>query len=215
MAAGERRRDRTNAVGPLVYQRLGTMGFEAKVREHMAPLVWAELVGPQVAAATEADKVKDGTLFISTRSAVWSHELTFHKADILQRLNRRIGARPDQPLVREIRFQNRGAFKRDAPAPDRAPSLSPSREELEEVELSPREAKAIETDIASIPDETLRARLRKVRIADARLRTWRMDNGWGPCTVCGDLAPPAYPFDGTVSCARCRISHGYQSGGRL
>ncbi len=182
------------------------------MREHMAPLVWAEMVGPQVASATEVDKVKDGTLYVSTRSAVWSHELTFHKADILQRLNRRIGAHPEQPLIREIRFHNRSVFKRDAPQPEGPMPLSPSRLELEDVALSSEELAAIEADISAITDQGLRERFRRVRIADARLRIWRMDNGWAPCPRCDNLAPPSYPYNGTVSCPRCRVGGAYRQG---
>lgn len=210
---GPRRRDRTNAVGSLVSDRLFAMGMDTKVREHMAPLVWAEMVGPQVATATEVDKVKDGTLFIFTRSAVWSQELNFHKADILQRLNQRIGARAGEPIIRDIRFQNRSTFARkkvEEEGDEGQPRITPTREELEDVELSPGELAAIEEDLISLPDEGLRTRMRRVRIASLQLQTWRYENGWAPCPDCNELAPPNYPYDGTVSCARCRIAAGYR-----
>lgn len=198
------RKDRANAVGNLLGARLGQLGIEEKVREHMAPLVWAEMVGPQVAAATEAERVRDGVLFVATRSATWAHELTFHKKDILRRLNDRIGARPGRPLITDLRFFNKGQSTKK-PAAEAPPSLRPTRGELEDIELSPEDRAAVERDIAAIADETLRERVRRARITDARLRLWRMDNGWCPCPECGDLAPPRFPYDGTVDCPRCRI----------
>lgn len=200
---GERRRQpRAAAVGSLLGERLRGMGMDAKIREYTAPLVWAELVGPQVAAATEVDNVKDGVLYVHTRSSMWSHELTFHKADILRRLNIRIGARPGEPLIKDIRFMNRGVRREVVELP---PPLHPSPDELDDVDLSPAETAVIDTGVAIISDENLRARLRGLRIADAKLRTWRLDNGWAPCARCGDLAPPRFPVDGTVACSRCRI----------
>jgi predicted nucleic acid-binding Zn ribbon protein len=195
---GERRRaPRATGLGDVLGSRL---------REHTAPLVWAELVGPQIAAATDVDNVKDGVLYVHTRSSMWTQELTFHKADILRRLNARIGARPGEPLIREIRFQNRGVRRHPV---ETAPALHPTPEELDDVDLSPGETDAIDTGIAIISDDTLRARMRKLRIADCRLRTWRLDNGWAPCPHCGDLAPPAFPANGALACSRCRVIPAY------
>jgi predicted nucleic acid-binding Zn ribbon protein len=203
MAMKGARRDRAKALGGLLDSQLTRLGFADKVREHTAPLVWAEMVGPQVAAATEVDRVRDGVLYVSTRSATWAHELTFYKTDILRRINDRVGA-SRQPVITDIRFQNRGMRrKREGEKP---PPLHPTAEELADVDLSPREMEMIEESIGVIADETLRERVRRARRSEARLRTWRLDNGWGPCSECGDLAPPHFPYDGTVDCARCRIA---------
>ena len=86
------KRSRVSAVGSLIEEGLAGLQIANKIREHTAPLVWAEVVGPQVAGATEVIGIRDGVLIVSTKSAVWSHELTFYKADILRRLNSRIGA---------------------------------------------------------------------------------------------------------------------------
>jgi predicted nucleic acid-binding Zn ribbon protein len=202
---GGRRRDRTNAVGALVGERLRALGFDRKVREHTAPLIWAELVGPQVAAATEVERVADGVLWVSCRSAMWSHELTFHKADILRRLNTRLAApRDTSPVIADIRFSNHGL--RNKEKAEKPPPLHPTRDEIEDVALSPAELAEIEQGVAVIGDESLRARLRRARVADAKLRTWRMENGWAPCPSCHDLAPPTFPYDGTVSCPHCRVA---------
>jgi predicted nucleic acid-binding Zn ribbon protein len=217
-----------SAIGQLVGERLSGLQIEAKIREHTAPLVWAEVVGPQVAAATEVLGVENGVLRVSTKSAVWSNELTFYKADILRRLNARIGggAAAREPAIKEILFQNRGLRKKRASADP--PPLAPTPEELDDVELSAAEIRTIEAGVAGVSDEGLRARLRRVRLADARLRTWRLDNGWFPCPRCGDLTPPPAaatylpspggddgggadpggpPAAADLVCARCRLAH--------
>lgn len=206
-AKGKRRG--AEAVGRLVEQGLANLQIAAKIREHTAPLVWAEVVGPQVAGATEVIGVRDGVLLVSTKSAVWSNELTFYKPDILRRLNVRIGAtgaNAREGAIKDILFQNRGLRqKRDQENNEPAVPLGPAPEELDDVELSPGELATIEAGIALVTDDVLRARLRRVRIADVRLRTWRLDNGWTPCTRCGDLAPPSPTPSAAVACRRCRI----------
>ena len=204
MRGGGKRRMGVSAVGPLVQAGLSGLQIEAKIREHTAPLVWAEVVGPQVAGATEVLGISSGILRVATKSAVWSQELTFYKADILRRLNARIGTPlggPREAAIKDILFQNRG-LRNKQEATD-SPPLAPTREELDDVELSPGELATVEASIAVIADEELRARMRRVRLADARMRTWRLDNGWTPCARCGDLAPP--PVNSSeVGCPRCR-----------
>ena len=201
------KRGGVKAVGQLVEEGLAGLQIAGKIREHTAPLVWAEVVGPQVAGATEVIGVRDGVLFISTKSAVWSNELTFYKADILRRLNARIGAprgSAGEAVIKDILFQNRGLRKQRA-VKDEPAALAPSPEELDDVELSAGELASIEAGITAVADEGLRARLRRVRIADARLRTWRLDHGWLPCARCGDLAPPDPNHSQIASCPRCRV----------
>lgn len=198
-------------VAQVLGQHLGGLQIDAKIREHTAPLVWAEVVGPQVAGATEVLGVRDGVLRVSTKSAVWSHELTFYKADILQRLNARLGARPDRPSITDILFQNHGIKRQKAAreaAADAPPPLTPTPAELDDIALSPSEIALVEAGIAAIADEGLRSKLRRVRLADLKLRTWRLDNGWLPCARCGDLAPPHHmgADPNTPACPRCRIA---------
>lgn len=199
-----------SSVGDLVNAGLHRLNFETKIREHTAPLVWNEVVGPQVAGATEIIKVDNGILIISTKSSVWAHELTFYKADILRRLNAKLGVLAHgEPVIKDLRFQNRGVV----PKPTRStkPPLAPSPDELDDVAVADTELATIEEGIASIGDEGLRNRLRRLRIADVKLRTWRLDNGWIPCPDCGEIAPPRLLPDGEwvpgeADCSRCRIA---------
>ena len=206
---GRSKRSGVRPLGPLVEEGLAGLGIAQKIREHTAPLVWAEVVGPQVAGATEALGVERGVLRIATKSAVWSHELTFYKADILRRLNARLGA-AREPIILDIRFQNR-SLRKSAGDGDAGPRLAPTPEELDDVTLSPAEMATIEAGVAGVTDEHLRARLRRVRIADARLRTWRLDNNWLPCPRCGDLAPSDPDLE--RACPRCRVEEPSRNGG--
>jgi predicted nucleic acid-binding Zn ribbon protein len=188
-------------VGDLVGNQLHTLQIARKIKEHTAPLIWADVVGAQVAGATQVLGIDGGVLRVSTKSSVWASELNFYKADIVRRLNGRLGAPAGDPYIRDILFQNRGIRPIEEVVETPA---GPSYDELESIPLSPTELRLIEEGMTAVSDETLKARMRRVRIADARLRTWRLDNGWVPCARCGDLCPPFLRAE-TLDCRRCRL----------
>lgn len=199
-----RRGGNFDPVGDVLGRQLGSLNIARKIKEHTAPLVWAEVVGEQIAGATQILGVEGGVLRVSTKSAVWAHELTYYKKDLLRRLNRRLEASESDPVIVDLHFQNRGVYANtEEPEPEKGPSI----ETLESVELSPSELRAIEVGISGVRDERLRARLRITRMRDARLKTWRLDNGWIPCLRCEELVPPL-PAGEATSCARCRVLGG-------
>jgi predicted nucleic acid-binding Zn ribbon protein len=53
--------------------------------------VWAEAVGPAVAREAEPVAVRDATLTVACRSAVWAQELDLMSTDVLAALNRALG----------------------------------------------------------------------------------------------------------------------------
>src|SRR5262245_50926439 len=65
-----------------------------------AVMLWPEIVGEQMAAASEARAIRAGTLHVVTRSSAWSQELSFQKSVILRRFRDRLGS----DAVRDLRF---------------------------------------------------------------------------------------------------------------
>ena len=97
------------------------MESAAQVRESLAFAYWARVAGPQAAAATEVEAVRDGVLFVRTKSSVWSHELTLHKEKLLSGLNRMLGGR----VITEIVYKARGVKKKPPePEPVDAPDVA-------------------------------------------------------------------------------------------
>ncbi len=193
-----RRGGKMNRLGIDMERVLGGREMLRKLKEHTAPIVWAEVVGEQVAAATEVLGVSGGVLRVSTKSSVWANELTFYKTDILKRLNAKLGT-PRVPVITDIHFQSRGVKKSAADAKKLEPEV-----EIDSIELSVRERQQIEESIYMIKDPELRERLRRTRFTEVRLRNWRLDNGWVPCSGCGELVAP-FLGGSVMSCPRCRI----------
>ena len=168
------------AVGEALNGLFGTMESGGRLRESLALAYWSDVVGPQAAAASEPETVRDGILFVRTKSSVWSHELTFLKSHILTELNRRIG----RPIIKDIIYRAQGVKK--APQPEAAGD-HPTEEELKLVVLTAREQTALDEELRSlvtIRDEKLRDSVRARIVRDRRLRRWRLDHGWKECAGC-------------------------------
>src|SRR5438552_2577851 len=112
------RRQTTARAADALAGLLGGLESAPRVRESLALAYWERVVGPQAAAASEAESVRDGVLFVRTKSSVWSHELTFLKSRIISELNRRIGG----PIIKEVIFRAQGVAKRAAGADESGPS---------------------------------------------------------------------------------------------
>jgi predicted nucleic acid-binding Zn ribbon protein len=86
------------SVGPLVSRILRRLGLDRRLAEHQAVEAWPAVVGPAIAAQTEATSIRDGVLFVDVASSVWMQELGLLRESIVERLNAHLGA----PLVRKV-----------------------------------------------------------------------------------------------------------------
>jgi predicted nucleic acid-binding Zn ribbon protein len=176
-----RKRSRSGMTGPLDGLFSG-LESGSKVRESLAVGYWAQVVGAQASAATEAETIRDGILFVRTKSSVWSQELTLLKVHIITELNKRIG----RPAVRDIVFRAKGVSK---PPPTESPVL-PDAGALAAIVLSEEEEAALQNDMArveTISDARIRSSVHQRMIYDRKLRHWQMENGWKTCTQCTAL----------------------------
>lgn len=169
------------------------------LRPHMAKAKWAEVVGPQFAAATQVERVQGTELVVRAKDSIWAHELTFLRGDIVRRLNLALGG----PVLTDIRINGSGFAREKAPARVSAIPILPDSDALAQIRLSGDALGRIEAIVQSISDEALRARVRASLMRAARLEAWKRGNHWLPCTRCGALSPlAAAPH----LCGLCRVS---------
>jgi predicted nucleic acid-binding Zn ribbon protein len=177
-----------NAISP--------MESAPRIRESLALAYWERVAGPQAAAATEAEAVRDGVLFVRTKSSVWSHELTFLKSQLLLQLNRLLGG----PIVHDIVYRAQGLTRLPEPAdPD-----TPSPEELAAVVLDPAERIELGARLQaliSIPDDHVRQSIAVRLTQETRLRHWRLERGWRVCPRCDVIHKTDHRL-----CPICRLS---------
>lgn len=172
------------------------MEGSARIRESLALAYWSRVVGTQAAAATEAESVRDGVLFVRTKSSTWSHELTLHKARLLLGLNRLLGGK----IITDIYFRAQGITKTEAAVePD-----TPTPEALAAVVLEPHEKAELRTRLQNlyyaVEDDHVRQTIAARLTAEARLRHWRLEHGWRLCIRCNVAHKTDYPL-----CPICRL----------
>jgi len=168
------------------------------LRPHMAKLKWAEVVGPQVAAVTQVERVQGTALVVRVKNSVWANELSLLKGDMLRRLNLALGG----PVLSDIRFKASGLAHEKNPARVPAAPVLPDAPALGRIRLSGDALGRVEAVVQSISDEALRVRVRASLLRAARLETWKRAHEWRPCTRCGVLsALAATPH----LCALCRV----------
>ena len=167
-----------------------------KVRESLAFAYWARVAGPQAAAATEVEAVRDGILFVRTKSSVWSHELTLHKEQLISGLNKMLGGR----IITEIVYKARGIKKKPAEVPE---ADAPTVDELESVLLDPAEHAELAEKLralSGIGSERIREVMATRMTRDMKLRHWRIERGWKLCLRCTGLHKSDFPL-----CPLCRL----------
>lgn len=175
---------------------VGGMDASAKIQESLALAYWPRAVGVQGAAATEVDTVRDGVLFVRTKSSVWSHELTLHKPKLLQNLNRMLGSN----VIHDIIFRAQGITRQEKSVE----VDTPGAEELAAVALEPEEKAELRVrlrQLISIPDDRIRHTIAVRLTNEAKLQHWRLERGWKLCLRCH----VAHKTDADM-CPQCRLS---------
>jgi len=137
---------RAAKAGDLLDTLLAGWGIDARLRQYQAITIWAEVVGPQIAARTRPEKIRDGVLEVCVDQPTWMQQLQLLKPQILAKLNARLG---DTPL-REI-FLKRGKVTAStaAAATTRPPAWR-------RMSLSPTEEEELRSLLAGVTDEGLR-----------------------------------------------------------
>lgn len=189
-------RPRASRYSNVVLSTIDSMESATKVRESLAFAYWPRVAGPQAAAATEVEAVRDGILFVRTKSSVWSHELTLHKQQLIGALNALLGGK----LITEIVYKARGV-KKKAPAPPAADT--PDEAELDAVVLDPAEEAELQQHQRGLPriqSDRVRSVIASRMVRDAKLRHWRIERGWKVCRRCNSVHNTDFR-----NCPLCRL----------
>jgi predicted nucleic acid-binding Zn ribbon protein len=96
-----KKKTRLATAGEAVDRFLAKAGLARRVAQAGVVEEWARLVGPQIAAVTQAESVSpDGVLRVLVATAAWANELSLMTPRILARVNDGRAGR-----IREIRWQ--------------------------------------------------------------------------------------------------------------
>ncbi len=146
-----------------IFDVLQKMGLTDQVRRLRIAQAWNEAVGPEIAARTQPVTFNRGVLVVRSASAAWQNELTFLKAEIIERLN----AALDSLTVRDLKVVG-GTLQRPNPNADRPVWLDqkPTDNDL-----------AVANDAEQpIADPEIRQAFRQLLLVDRRARRARSDD---------------------------------------
>ncbi|MHB2016947.1 MAG: DUF721 domain-containing protein, partial [Candidatus Xenobia bacterium] len=151
----------------------------------MAALAWDGVVGPEIARHVHLSRIVDGVAWVRTSSSAWAHQMLFHKADILSRLQAVLGVK----RILDIRIA-RGHLRNQA-------DMEPEVQAAPEVPLADSDVAGIDGCVEVVADPALRDALRRAMTTVTKLQKGRQQQGWLSCQECGQLTPPGRPGGST------------------
>ena len=140
---------RAAKAGDLLAGLLAGWGLDERLQQYRALVVWDEVVGPQIAARTRPEKIRDGVLEVCVDQPTWMQQLQLLKPQLLAKLNAQLG---DSPL-REIYLKRGKVTARTATT---GKTVGPSWRTMQ---LSPVEETEIRSLLTGVADEELRREL--------------------------------------------------------
>lgn len=167
-------------IGGFLRSTLRELGVEEKIFEQQVLAKWAATVGPQIAASSRAEAVREGTLFVSCKSSMWSSELSLHKIDIVKKLNVAVG----KEIVKDIRFSARGFRKAEKTENDAGEDRAVR---LEAIPLDAAEAKSADEAAAVCDSDVLAGKVKDAVLMSKRLIEAKLRDGYRPCARCSEL----------------------------
>ena len=89
------------ALDAVLHELIASLGIKEKLQEYDAVNRWNEIMGEQIAKASNAVGIKKGVLHVHVQSGPWRNELTIRKKEIIDKINASI----ESDIVRDIKFQ--------------------------------------------------------------------------------------------------------------
>lgn len=153
------RMPRAAKAGELLDGLLHGWGLDERLRQYRALLLWDEVVGPQIAARTKPEKIRDGVLEVSVDQPVWMQQLQLLKPQLLTKLNAQLG----DGALRDL-FLKRGQITARTATVTPASAPAWHRETL-----SAEEEAELATLLTRIDDEELRRDLFELLVKQLKL----------------------------------------------
>ena len=140
------------ALAPVLAQALRQRGLGHLVLLGRVVQHWHTIAGSQLAAVTQPESIDTRTrvLFVTVSDAIWLQQITFYQAQLLENMQRVLGAVPITRLH----------FRLAMSSPQQPVSSSPE-EVLEPAPLTAVEAQQVQEGTAGITDPDLRKAVRR------------------------------------------------------
>ena len=88
-------------IGSSIESVLEQLGILGRIKQYKILELWPEIVGEQIARASAVESIRNGKLFVKVKHPVWRNELQFLKAEIIRKVNDRMGSE----FIKDIIFR--------------------------------------------------------------------------------------------------------------
>jgi len=155
------------------------LGLEKKIREKRTVYLWDKLRSGELINHTQGSYFKNGILFVTVSSPVWSQQLMFLKHDLIRKINQELGGN----FLKDVRFQS-GVIERNLEDKEL------NEEKWVQIPLNEEELEEIEETSSLVREEAVREKLKSFLVKGKKLRKLREKQGWKVCSLCFCLYPP-------------------------
>ncbi len=154
--------EKTHRIDHLLDGLLREYGFDYKILEVKVFSAWKEAVGALIARNTQPISLVNGRLTVHASHHVWVNELMMLREHVIQKINDAVR----YPAVKTLEFSVKPVSQSARPKSQRF--QRPQRLKLETVELDPETLERIDQTVASVEDQDLKARLKRLFIKQSQ-----------------------------------------------
>jgi len=140
---------RLSSIAPILNRLTKKAGLEKGIASFHLGEHWEEAVGHQIAAHTYPQEIRHATLIILVDEAVWMHQLSFMKKEIIEKVNLFLKKRPIQNIRLRIS---------PLPPPAKPSEIPPAPKR---VKLSGQDVALLKEELEPVRDHDLKAAIQK------------------------------------------------------
>ena len=177
------RKGKLEKMNIILPQIVKSMGIGKEFSSHMVMFYWPKIVGKHISDNVSPVKLEFKKLFLYTSHPIWATQLSYMKDEIKNKINSFMG----EYLVEDLVFTNIKPEKIDVD--DNGNEVDMGRE-IQRMDISDENVSEISRDLEGVKDDDLRKILLKVQINDEKLKKYRKNTNWHPCSKCNTLCPP-------------------------
>ena len=145
-------------ISPILKALTHNFGLKKDMQVMALKKDWSHLVGETIALHTSPEKLKFKTLTLRVDGPTWKHELTFLKAELIEKINRQLGKTSIQTLILKV-----GSIS------PQSPLISQEKKRVPK-ELSKEEVTFIQEQLSSVLDEGLKKTIHKAMSRHIRVK---------------------------------------------
>ena len=183
-----------NGFNRLLHEHMRSQGKAAYKKFLTAEVIahWKEIVDENIFAQVKPVTITNGVLFVAVKNSAFKDQLKFFAEEIIDAINENF--RQAEPLVKKIRLASPFQIANMPPEENPPAQVVEEKIKLEDITLTAKEQNFCERQAEKISDAKLRQTFLEMLLSNARLRKFRLANGWHKCRDCESLCPPEEIF---------------------